>query len=309
MCRSRTLFLPLLLLFTLAGHAASRAAGPATIGVSMHFLRDDYAGALVRAIRARAASRPGTRVVIADANGAAAKQLTDIENLVVQKVDALIVVPIDEKAILSGLRKANAARIPVIAVTQIPQAQVAATVAARGDYANGKASGDLLRQRLKGKGGIAIIDMPYSLWRIDERERGLKDALAGSAIQIVAHQAGTDQAAVQDVVAGLLIAHPDLAGIWCSFSNQLVGAADALRQARRSDVALTGIDADRAVIERIRKGWITGAAAQFPTVHGTLAAEAALRILAGQPPPADVEAPVAVVTRDNADELQRRIWE
>jgi ABC-type sugar transport system substrate-binding protein len=275
----------------------------------MHFLRDDYASTLIQSIRDTAAMHPGTRVIVADANNSAAKQLTDIENLVVQRVSAIIIVPIDEKATLAGLRKANAAHIPVIAVTRIPDAKVAATVGARGDYENGKASGEFLRQTLMGKGKIAVIDMPYSLWRIDERERGLKDALAGSGITIAVREAAADQVTAQDKVAGILIAHPDLAGIWCTFSNQLVGAADALRQAHRTNVVLSGIDADRAVIERIRKGWIAGTAAQFPKVHGALAAQAALRIVSGQAPPKDIEAPVAIVTKANADEMQRRIWE
>lgn len=305
MFRSKIICLLVLLTTT----AVSQAADTYTIGVSMHFLRDDYASTLVQSIRAAAAAHPGTRVIVADANNSAAKQLTDIENLVVQKVSAIIIVPIDEKATLSGLRKANAANIPVIAVTQIPSAKVAATVGARGDYENGKASGAFLRRTLNGKGKIAVIDMPYSLWRIDERERGLKDALAGSGITIAVREAATDQVAAQDKVASILIAHPDLAGIWCTFSNQLVGAADALRQARRTNVVLSGIDADRAVIERIRKGWIAGTAAQFPKVHGTLAAQTALQILAGQAPPKDIEAPVAIVTKANADEMQRRIWE
>jgi ribose transport system substrate-binding protein len=279
-----------------------------TIGVSMHFMRDDYATAVVGAIRKTAGTRPGTSIVITDANGAAAQQLADVENLVVQKVNAIIVVPIDEKAILPGIRKANASGIPVIAITRIPNAKVVSTIAASGDFANGKASGQLLSDSLGRKGKIAVIGLPYSLWRIDERERGLHEALAGSAIQIVARQAGTEQANIQDIVAGILVAHPDLAGIWCAFSNQVVGAADALRRAGKNNIVLVGIDADHAIIERIRKGWVTGTAAQFPIEHGRLAAEAALKQLTGQSVAPTYEVPVGVVTKANADEMRKRIW-
>ena len=292
--------------WALAAHAASPALY--RIGVSMHFMRDDYASAVVQSIKKTVASQPGASVVVTDANGEAAKQLTDMENLVAQKVSAIIVIPIDEKAILTGIRRANAAGIPVVAITHIPNATVVTTVASTGDFTNGKASGQLLRERLHDQGKIAVIDMPYSLWRIDERERGLKEALAGSHIEIVAHQAGTEQAKIQDIVAGLLIAHPDLAGIWCSYSNQVVGAADALRQAGRRNVVLTGIDADHSIIERIEKGWVTGTAAQFPREHGRLAAEAALNQLTGKPVQASYEVPVGVVTKGNARDMERRIW-
>jgi ribose transport system substrate-binding protein len=301
-------FAALVGLAALAWLTTAPGAEPVTLGVSMHFMRDDYAVTVVDTIEAVAMQHPGARLVITDANATAAKQLADMENLVVQGVDAIIVVPIDEKAILPGIGKANAVGIPVIAITHIPNAEVLTTVAAEGDYANGRASGELLREKLGGNGKIATIGVPYNLWRIDERVRGFEEAIAGSGIEVVARQAADDQARVQDLVAGILVAHPDLAGIWCTFSNQVVGAADALRMAGRRDVALTGIDADRSIIARIKQGWVSGTAAQFPAEHGRLAAQAAFDHLDGKPVQAAYEVPVGLVTADNADEMSVRIW-
>ena len=294
-----------------AGPAAIAAEGDEAgrkIGLSMHFMRDDYAMKLVDSVEVVVLQHPGSSLSVTDANGLAQKQLADMENLLVQKVDAIIVVPIDEKAILPAIRKANEQGIPVVAITHIPNAEVLTTVASAGDYANGFASGELLREKLKGAGKVATIGIPYNLWRIDERVRGFEDAIKDSGIEVVARQASDDQAKVQDLVAGILIAHPDLAGIWVTFSNQLVGAADALRIAQRKGVVLTGIDADQAIIERIRRGWITGAAAQFPREHGTLAAQAVYLHFAGEAVPATYEVPVGLVTLENADEMEERIW-
>lgn len=294
--------------FACASSEAAQVEEDFILGVSMHFMRDDYAVKLVDSIQQEASQNPGATVIVTDANGAPQKQLADVENLVVQGVDAIIVVPIDEKAILPAIRQANKANIPVVAITTIPGAEVVSTIAASGDYANGKASGELLREATGGKGKLAMIGIPYSLWRIDERERGFMDAIAGTELEVVARQSGLDQAKVQDAVAGILIAHPDLAGIWCAFSNQLVGAADALRTANRKSVVLTGIDADKAIIERIRKGWITGAAAQFPREQGQLAAEAAFQAFKDKPVPPSFEVPVGLVTAENADLMEEQIW-
>jgi ribose transport system substrate-binding protein len=278
------------------------------IGLSMHFMRDDYAVKLVDTVRNIVERDTGIRLVVTDANATPQKQLDDIENLVVQGVAAIIVVPIDEKAILPAIRKANAANIPVVAITRIPDAEVLTTVAATGDYANGKASGELLVEATNGTGKLAMIGIPYSLWRIDQREQGFLDAIRDTDLEVVARQSGLDQAKVQDTVAGILVAHPDLAGIWCTFSNQVVGAADALRAAGRRDIVLTGIDADKAIIERIRSGWITGTAAQFPAEQGRLAARAVLDHFAGKPVAAAYEVPTGLVTRENVDEMNRKIW-
>ena len=83
----------------------------------MHFMRDDYAVKLAETIEAVIGQYPESSVVITDANGTPPKQLADMENLVVQGVDAIIVIPIDEKAILPAIKKANDKNIPVVAIT------------------------------------------------------------------------------------------------------------------------------------------------------------------------------------------------
>ncbi len=279
-----------------------------TIGLAMHFMRDDYAINCVDAVKAVAAKYPGSRVVVTDANADPPKQLSDMENLIAQNVDAIIVVPFDEKAILPAIETANKKNIPVIAITFIPNAKVATTVAASGDYANGKATGELLVKKMGGKGKLAVIDLGFSLWRIDQRIQGFEDAIKGTGVKVVARQSGTDQAKIQDMVSSILTANPDLNAVWATFSNQIVAASDALRAANRKDIFLSGIDADKAIIERIKEGWITGTAAQFPKEHGRLAAEAAFAALQGKTVQATYDVPVGIVTADNADEMSAKIW-
>ncbi len=279
-----------------------------TIGLAMHFMRDDYAINCVDAVKAVAARYPGSTVITTDANANPPKQLTDMENLIAQGVSAIIVVPFDEKAILPAIEQANKKNIPVIAITYIPNAKVATTVAASGDYANGKATGELLVNKMGGKGKLAVIDLGFSLWRIDQRIEGFMEAIKGTGIEIVARQSGADQADIQNKVSSILTAHPDLNAVWATFSNQIVAASDALRAANRKDVFLSGIDADKAIIERIKEGWITGTAAQFPKEHGRLAAEAAFAVLEGKPVADKYDVPVGIVTAENADEMNAKIW-
>jgi ribose transport system substrate-binding protein len=288
--------------------AGSKEKTSFTIGVAMHFMRDDYAINCVDAIKAVAAKYPGSNVVVTDANADPQKQLADMENLIAQNVSAIIVVPFDEKAILPAIETANKKNIPVIAITFIPNAKVATTVAASGDYANGKATGELLVKKMGGKGKLAVIDLGFSLWRIDQRIQGFEDAIKASNIKVVARYSGADQAKIQDAVSSILTANPDLNAVWATFSNQVVGASDALRAANRKDILLSGIDADKAIIERIKEGWITGTAAQFPKEHGRLAAEAAFNVLQGKSVKATYDVPVGLVTADNADEMSVKIW-
>lgn len=301
-------FINLLCAFVFLIAAVHAVAAGHTIGLSMHFMRDDYAVKLVATVKKVAAQYPGSSVVTTDANASAQKQIADMENLLVQRVDAIIVIPIDEKAILPAIKLANAENIPVIAITRIPGARVLTTIAAHGDYENGRATGELMIRKTGGAGKLAMVGIPYRLWRIDERERGFLDAIKDSELEVVVNQSGLDQAKIQDTVAGILTAHPDLAGIWCAFSNQIIGAADALRNANRKDIVLTGIDADKAIIERIKNGWVSGSAAQYPAAQGRLAAQAVFLHLDGKPVAAEYEVPVGIVTLENAVTMENRIW-
>lgn len=57
----------------------------------------------------------GDRYISADAQGSAAKQLTDVESLISQGADVLMIVPFDSEAILPAVDKAAAEGIPMIA--------------------------------------------------------------------------------------------------------------------------------------------------------------------------------------------------
>jgi ribose transport system substrate-binding protein len=289
--------------------APAQAEEPFTIGLSMHFMRDDYAVCVVGAAEA-VAEKYGGKIVATDANADPQKQLADVENLVAQNVDALIVVPFDEKAILPALEKADEKGIPIIAITTIPNADyIVSTVGGDGDYQNGKATGEFLVEQLGGEGKIAVIDLGFSLWRIDERIRGFEDAIKDTDIEVVAQQSGVAQDEVQNIVQNILVANPDLDGVWATFSNQIVGASDALQAADKPDVVLTGIDADKAIMARINEGWVTGSAAQFPEVHGTLATEAAFQYLMGEEVEKELEVPVMMVTKDNLVDAYYDLWD
>ena len=301
------MFRTLMVLATIIAFGWTHAAVHAQkIGLSMHFMRDDYAIAFRDAFQ-KVCKQEGIPVIVTDGAANASKQLADLESLLTQKVDVLVIIPWDEKAVLRPIARANGMEIPVVAVTNIPGAKVNATVDG-GDRANGRAAGKLLVEKLGARGKIALLDIPVSMWRIQERVDGLREALNETDIQIVVHQkVDTDEKAMR-AVADILAAHPDLGGIFATFSNQILGTAAALRSVGRKDVVLTGIDADRAIIKMIRAGWVTGTAAQFPRDQGTKAAQAAVALVRGKPVKELYSVPTKIVDYDNAPRMQEVIW-
>lgn len=276
------------------------------VGLSMHFMRDDYAINLAKEFSERMESE-GIRYIITDGNGDPKKQLADIENLIAKKVDVIGVCPMDEKAIKNSLNTAIEAGIPVIAVTKIPEVNVIATISGS-DYVNGKGAGEAMLKALNGKGKIVEMDFPFDVYRIKERIRGFNDAINGSDIKIVAKYRPATNEETMDVVKEIIKNYPDINGIFASFSNQTIGCGAALKALNNKNIVVTGIDADMSIINLIIEGWIFSSAAQFPKEHGRLTADAIIRVLKGESNIVNNDVHLKMVDKDNAIEMANVLW-
>ena len=60
------------------------------------------------------AAKAGVKLIIMDAQNKVEKQIADIEDMVVQKVNAIIVTTLWSDAVLPGIEAANKANIPIV---------------------------------------------------------------------------------------------------------------------------------------------------------------------------------------------------
>lgn len=276
------------------------------VGLSMHFMRDDYSVSLTEAF-SDAMEKEDIKYIITDGNGDPKKQIADIENLIAQNVDIIGVCPMDEIAIKNTLNEAVKKGIPVVSITHIPDVNVDVTISG-GDYANGKGAGESMLKALNGKGEIVVFDMPFDVNRAKERLRGFMETIKNSDIKILDTMRPATNEETMEVVKNLLAAYPELDGIFACFSNQMIGCGAALKALNRQDVIVTGIDADMAIINMLLDGYLTSAAAQFPKEHGRLTAEAMINILKGDTFQKTYEAPFKMVDKKNAVEMAKVLW-
>jgi ribose transport system substrate-binding protein len=86
-----------------------------------------------------------------------------------------------------------------------------------------------------------------------------------------------------------------------------LGVADALHAAGRAgSVSVIGMDGTRAALRAVRRGRLSATVAQYPYAMGQLGLEACAAAARGRRLPARVDAPVEVVTRENATRALRR---
>lgn len=285
-----------------------------TIGLSMHFLADDYAKEFQATVEEKAAEF-GHTVMSASADGDPNKQLSDIESFVTQGVDAIIVIPIDEVGVVPALRSADEAGIPILSASPVPEAEeILTAVVGPSDFENGKAAcEDMIADMESRDDGtdVAISTASVTLYRIDQRELGCRDALSEAGATVVDVQKGLSPEEALAIGQNLLSAHPELDGIFASFSNLVIGAGQAVKDADKvGQVSVSGIDADRAIIQLICEGAVTSVGAQFPSQQAELITIAADDVINGRDvdPDQQDQLPTRTVTADNAEERYQEIW-
>jgi ribose transport system substrate-binding protein len=314
MMLSRSRFSALLLAAALAG-CMEDAAPPASsstpppggepsagrgrvIGVSLltktHPFYKDLEGGLQEA-----AGRLGCVLKVQSAEFDTATQTSQVENFVTQRVDAIVVCPVDSEAIGGAIKRANEARIPVFtADIRSMQGDIVCHIASD-NVQGGFLIGDYLASKaLKGKGKVAVLDHPV-VTSVQDRVKGFEDALKKHPdIKIVAKlPAGgvRDQAAT--TMENILQAHPDLNAVFGINDNSALGAISVLQARGRKDVIVVGFDADPEGREAIRKGDLLADAIQYPGKIGRTTIETVIKHLQGQTVPKEIPIETGVLDK------------
>jgi ABC-type sugar transport system substrate-binding protein len=269
------------------------------IGLSMHFTFDDYARSFMQGFES--VLKP-TDVLyeISNADVDGDRQADQIRMFTAKRVDALVVVPIDDVKIVDSIDEATAIGIPVITVTHVPRAKVRATIPGD-DRRNGIAAAELMVQHLGGRGEVLVMGKYGLAYRIDERLAGFDQVMARAGIKVVEYHHVPGRAAIIDDTVHILSQRPSVKGVFGVAGFHAESVATALRQMGRKDVVVTAVDAHQEVLRLIREGYITGAAAQYPWMHGEYAAKICLDVIHGRAPRAIPETRTIVVTADNVD--------
>jgi ribose transport system substrate-binding protein len=228
------------------------------------------------------------------------KQASQIEDFIAQKVDAIIVCPVDSRGIGPAIKKANDAGIPVFTADIAAKEGKIVSHVASDNLAGGRLAGEYLAKILKGKGTVAVIDEP-TITSVLDRVQGFKEAIAKFPdMKIVADVNGDgvrDKA--MSVAADILQSHPDLDGIFGINDDTALGALDAAVQFKRMNLSIIGYDATPPAADAIKKDTpLKADVIQYPKLIGTTTINAIHDYLAGKTVPALI--PVAVGIADKA---------
>jgi ribose transport system permease protein len=267
----------------------------------------------------REAAVQGVRLVslAADRETDVERQYQIIENLIHQKVDAILLAPAGSKELVPAIRKANDAGIPILILdTRIDEAAAKSmgakvlTFIGSDNFEGGAVAGRYLARTLGGKGNVAIIEGISGHETADRRRLGfLKGVEAHPGIRVVASQtADWERARAYTVAENLLQAHPDLDAIFAANDEMALGALEAVAAARRlGRVGVVGFDAIPDALANIGSGRLLGSVAQFPGEMGRLGVRHAVALLRdGTRPPQEILTRVELIDLGNVASFAKK---
>ncbi|MGB6641683.1 MAG: sugar ABC transporter substrate-binding protein, partial [Thermoanaerobaculia bacterium] len=267
----------------------------------------------------REAARQGIRLVslAADRETDVERQYQIIENLIQQRVDAILLSPAGSQELVPAILKANEANTPVLLLdTRIDEA-AAESMGARvltyigsDNFEGGAVAGRYLAAELGGTGNVAIIEGISGHETADQRRLGFLHGIAAHpGMRVVASQtANWERARGYTVAENLLQAHPDLDAIFAANDEMALGALEAAAAARRLEhIHVIGFDAIPDALTNIRSGRLLGSVAQFPGEMGRLGVLHAVELLRnGEAPPEEILTRVEMIDRDNIDNFEAK---
>lgn len=250
------------------------------IGFSVSTLNNPFFVTLTEGAR-KAATENNVELVVVDAGDDAAKQTSDIEDLVSRNVGVLIVNPVDSDAVAPAVKSAMSQGIKVIAVDRGVNGVDVDCQIASDNVAGARMATEYLMD-LVGEGAkvAELQGVPGASATID-RGAGFHQ-VADQSLQVAASQtANFNRAEGMTVMENILQSDGTIKGVFAHNDEMALGAVEAVA-ASGKDIKIVGFDATDDAQKAVNDGKMAATVAQKPDKMGETAIGTAVKIMAGE---------------------------
>ena len=235
-------------------------------------------------------------------------QIDIVNQMILAKVNAIVIAPADSKALVNVLKKASDAGIKVVNIDNRLDPEVLKSKNLEVPFVgpdNRKGSrlvGEYLAKQLASGDKVGIIEGVPTTTNAQQRTAGFKDAMDGAGMKIVSVQSGNweiDQG--NKVAAAMLSEYPDLKALLAGNDNMALGAVSAVRAAGKAGkVQVVGYDNIAAIKPMLKDGRILATADQAAAQQAVFGIQNALKLVKGEKVEAVdgvIETPVELVLK------------
>ena len=228
------------------------------------------------------------------------EQMSQIEDVVMKKPDAIVFTPVDYKALVPGVEKINAANIPVVNITDRSSAGKFVAFVGADDYSTGLETARYLLKSLNGRGNFIILEGVKGALTNTDRVRGFNDALKENpgAKLLASQPANYQRLQALQVMENLLQSHPQIDGVLAANDAMAMGAIEALEGANRT-AKVVGINGTKEAVDAIKAGKLLASGDYNGFLQGCIGTIIATRTLRKQPVVPEIVLKPTVVSKEN----------
>ena len=212
------------------------------------------------------------------------KQIDMLTAALAKKPSAIGFAALDSKAAIPLLKKAQAAKIPVVAFDSGVDSDIPLTTATTDNLAAAGLAADKMAALIGDAGDVAVVVHDQTSRTGIDRRDGFLNRMKEKhpKIKIVSVQyGGGDQLKSTEITKSILQANPNIKGIFGANEGSAIGVLNGVRESKKK-VVIIGYDSGKRQKDAILSGEMAGAITQNPVGIGFKTVEAAVKALKGE---------------------------
>ncbi|KZX78574.1 D-ribose ABC transporter substrate-binding protein [Oleiphilus sp. HI0009] len=239
----------------------------------------------------------GYKLIVLDSQNDPSKELSNIEDLTVRGVKAILLNPADSDAAANAIRMVNRAKIPVLTLDRGASRGEVVTHIASDNVAGGEMAGQFIVDKVGADAKVIQLEGLAGTSAARERGEGFMKAVEASNIQLLASQpADFDRTKGLNVMENLLAGNPEVQAVFAQNDEMALGALRAV-QAAGKDVLIVGFDGTDDGVAAVNRGLLGATVAQQPDLIGSLGVEMAVKALNGEQVEKTVAVPLKIISK------------
>ncbi len=266
---------------------------------------------LEKTIRAEVEAK-GDKLISTDPANDVSLQITQIEDMITQGIDAIFLNPAEAEGILPALDMLKEAGIPIINFdTEVADLSYVKAYVGSDNYNAGYVCGQDLVKKIPEGGPILVLDSP-TMNSVTDRVNGFLDAIKDKGFTIVGQQDAKGNLEVaMGIAEDLLQANSDIVAIFGGNDPTALGALAAANAAGFTDCLIYGVDGSPDIKEEIASGssLIEGSGAQSPINIAKISVEVMYKYMAGEKVDDRYPVETFLITKDNVAQYGTTDWQ
>jgi ribose transport system substrate-binding protein len=237
------------------------------------------------------------------------QQIQVVENFMTRQVSAIVLAPLDSKALVRPVHNAVQAGVSVVVMDSDLKSDEYVSFVATDNYKGGRLAGEEMGKLLGGKGNVILLRYQVGSASTEARESGFLDALKAKYpdVKIISsdqHAGATRELAYQASQNLLNRYGREVNGIFCPNEPPTIAMTKALRDIGLAGgkVKMIGFDAGSQSVTDMKNGDVQALVVQNPLLMGYLGVMTAVKHLRGEKVEKRIDTGVVLVTPENMNE-------